>query len=1093
MESAERVDDLDLLNKLAITFEHLPPSQVPPRLQKDYDYCTTNSEQILSNLFDRCDISNKSLLSALLNLMLSYGSFRIAQITYHIESDRDEVENDLRYTPIIAKTKWYDMTPLLPPAGTIGWKALLIHTSVKDPDQMDLVKTRLRLLNQKLQFHAIISQLDRFRNQHETIKKNGLKVAEKLAEQVFDSANDDEEVVDLDAFQFNLMSEFVDEIQLAALIEALIKARLKTNLPPELTSRQEVSAKKLTYLMGECLMNRANLQETFVIKLIEQLRANLIRRKRRLSHGGEEEEVKFTLENVLDNIMAGSDPIDVISGAGKIRLSSKNLQRVYVEQWIKLLMEISKGMTLTPKSSVMIALTLSVLLVSASAILDRSLNTELSLSLAIVVDATTQRKLDKFFKICGPKFLIELTKQLTENTELLDNFDTPVMRFYRSYFARYMRHSTLRGYVKDCEKFSQFIEFICDKTISKSKSHILEYIFLCELSEFLDSLGARAGNKIIQLYVDYGKVISKKLYKFIKHRPFKLSGTESCDMHIENSTNGGNGSKKTSISLQVQAVVIDALVCIIKIAVNRNEQQLLDTYGELMLNLYNLVCCRFEELVRNAWLGRRCEHKAVDPHLHRLINLYSSHKSVIEPYLFYDLNAKICESLFQVKIETHGSDQTTTDGDSKEKKVAIYEDLKRKLDSVAEKSTLVYQTYINGQYSTVTNQTISQVNRIGCEDVCYKHYLDHLITISEVLTILSQNCDLELYDSVLNRVVHQLETCDALDHPKVLFLFFVLESMIPKQIDKDIEKTNSFKRAAITSGFYLIRIAKSVELGPSVISFTNAGTHKSIGGIQCCTYSHCMRVHALIFDRYPANSTNSLITDAMQLCISSNLTHYAKYSYKLGEFFIQLASSISRLLKAVSMGRRDIVEQAMPVFLSVAALLIRCIILASDRQKLEDQPKLNGHSGAANKSDETDAQEAEVKKRGKLLELQLEHLAHDVGRLLNNLCFLETKLVDYAPHLISTYIKDTQRASCPDFVKKHLDEGMFRIFNLVDSFQKERQEQVVEDGTQRKTTAGKASGSLFEMIHARLDQASREIFKDMHDEYNRFHRYLGKC
>lgn len=129
----------------------------------------------------------------------------------------------------------------------------------------------------------------------------------------------------------------------------------------------------------------------------------------------------------------------------------------------------------------------------------------------------------------------------------------------------------------------------------------------------------------------------------------------------------------------------------------------------------------------------------------------------------------------------------------------------------------------------------------------------------------------------------------------------------------------------------------------------------------------------------------------------------------------------------------------------------------------------------------------------KSYEAQLELLAIDLGRTLNNLSCLKVKLVDYAPHLISAYIKDVQRAACPDFVKLHLDEGVYRIFNLVDAHQRARQEEVIEAGVQRKTNAGRASGSLFEMIHTRLDQASREIFRDMHENYNRFHRYVGKC
>lgn len=1087
LEIAERVGEPEVLNKLALIFEHLPP-QVAPRLQKNYDHCATKSDKILGNLFDKVDISDKTLLNVLLKLLLAYGNFRTAQITYHIESYRDEIEPDLRFTPIITKTKWYDLTPLLPPAETIGWKALLIHSSLKDPDQVDLIQTCSKLLVQKLHFYAIISQIDRFHTQQEAIKKNGLRVAEKMAERVFDSANDDQEVVDLDAFQFNLILNFMEEVQSAALVEAIVIACLKSNLAPQLEAKQDICRRKLTGLIRECLVNRPNLQEIFVIKLIEQLKCNLVRRKRRHSVEAKDEEITFTLESIFGDIIAGANPVQLIGKSGDIKLSTKNLHKGYLEQWITLLHNVSTKQTLTPRSSAILVITLSVLLVSTSNIINQDLINEMSLMLAKVIGVTSQKKLDRFFKLCGPAYLSELTRQLAMSTELLEHFETPVMRFYRSYFARYMRHSTIRGYQKDAEKFSEIINFICEKTISKNKSHILEYIFLCELSDFLDGLGSKGGNKLTQLYVEYGKTISKKLYKFMKHRAF-AEPDEDCDEMTTNCrANGDNGSEQSPVNNRVQTIVIDALVCIIKIAVNRKEQQMLDTYGELMLKLFNLMCSRIDELVQSTRLGRHNDHKAVDPHLHRLMDLYSKHKSVIEPYLCYDLNERICEIILVRKVDNINS----TEDDSKEKKVALYEDLKSKLESIAAKDTLFYQTIINSQFATVVDQTISRKSLAEREEVCYKHYVDHMITISEVWRILFQNCDQKMYDAILDNVVKQFETCDALHHPQVLSLFYLLESLIPEQVEKNLEKSNSFKRAFPTIGCCLIRVAKSVELGPSIISFSNAGTHKSGDGIQCCTYSHCIRIYALIFDRFPATFTNSLITDAMQICISSNLMRYAKYSIKLHRFFIELASSIARLLKAVCMGKRDVVEQAMPVFLSVFSLLIRCIILASDQKKLDDRHEEIGHGFDSNGIDKTCKKQA-IEQHFEVYESQLAHLAHDVGRLMNNLCFLETKLVDYATHLISTYIKDTQRASCPDFVKKHLDEGLFRIFNLVDSYQKERQDRVIEAGVQRKTTAGKASGSLFEMIHARLDQASREIFKDMHDEYNRFHRYLGKC
>jgi hypothetical protein len=1090
LESAERIDGAEILDKLEYVFEHLP-IQTAPRLQRDLDSCTTRSDQILGTLFDKLDISDKRLLNSLMRLLLAYGNFRLALITYHIETARDEMEPDTRHTPLLVKAKWYDLTPLLPPAGAITWKSLLIHGLVKDPDHPTLRDTCFQLLVQKLHFYASINHIERFQKQRELIQSNGQRVAEKISESIFDAANDDQDVVMLDPFTYNLLIPFINADQHEALLEALVIARFKSELPIGLEELQKISNIRLDQVIDKCIMNSPILQETLFKKLIEQLKCNIIRRKRRHSVESDGETV-IILESVLSDIINSLNSTEILRKLPSIHVTSKGLQRPYLAKWVRFINTIITKKTLTPKSATFILNTCSTLLITCSKLLDEDVNSELCLLLAKTIDVTGRRKLDKLFQSCNPNYLLELTKLYADSTELLNEFENPLLRFYRSYFGRHMRLCTARHFQKDAEKFGLFIEFICDRTIGKSKSTVLGYIYLCELSEFLENIKIKG--KLTDLYVKYGLSISEKLYSFIKKRPFTKQ-TDVDEIMDVSQTNGIDGDHKSEkpVSDQVQTIVIDALVCILRIAIGCKEQTMLDTYGELMLKLYNHMACRLGELIDGTRAGSLCKSEPIDSNLHRLISLYVAHRGTIEPYLCYDLNKNICERLL---VHDNANSEPEEKIEAHNKRKSVYSDIKSKLELMQEKEELVYQTIINRQYTSVVDQNLGQVYDVANEESCGERYLGHIRMMTEVLAIALNNCDLETYKKVLLNIVKQFECCDALDHPRVLNLLHVLATLIPRHIEKDTKKADLFKKTFPIIGCCLIRLVKTVELGPSVLSFSNPGTHKSSGSVQCCIYSNCIRIYNLIFSRFPPTFTNPLITEAMQICVSANLIRYARYSAKLYRYFVQLASAIGNLLKSVCMGKRDIVEQAMPIFLSVFSLLIRCIILASDRERLEDMPKhhINGFSCEGDSSKKLKANgKGKVEEQCQFYEFQLECLSRDVGRLMNNLCLLETKLVDYAPHLISTYVKDTQRASCPDFVKKHLDEGIFRIFNLVDSYQKDRLEQVTEAGDQRKTTAGRASGSMFDMIHARLDQASREIFKDMHENYNRFHRYLGKC
>ena len=1081
LETADKVAE-DVLLELARLLEH-PPTQTAPRLQKDYQNCATKSEQILGTLFDKIDLSDKQMLNSLLQLHVAYGNFRIAQITYHIENPRDALDVHMSYTPVIAKLKWYDLTPLLPTAGTFGWKHILIHGLVLEERQ--LFRTSLKLLTQKLHFYAIISTLDRFRQSLDIIQKNGETVSEKIIEKVLDFANDDEELIGMNTLLFNLLLTFTNDLQKAAIMEAIVQDRFKSRLVhnPQLSSSTTIF--KLQILISECIMDKADLQEVFIAKLLNHLKCNIIRRKRRHSVEASEENLCVTLEGLISEIVNDADPVELLKKTGEVEVSSKRLQKVYVSQWVQFLNLITMKRTLTPRSSIMILSTCSLLIVTTAEVVSLELLEELSTLITSSIDNTGQRKIDKFFKTCGSEFLLKFTELLSKKNGFLDDFNTPIGKFYRAYFGRHMRYCAMRGYMKGAEESEIFVTNICDKSLDYDKSHVIKCIYLSELAEIMESLKNRGANKWIEIYTGYTQTLSKRLHKFIKrHSFFKKSAEE---------TTNGNSKQEDSHN-----TVIDSLVCILKISIDHKAQDILDDYGDLMMKLYNLMCTRFNYLVEKIKTGSPTSKSALDTQFLRLMNLYVEYRTMIEPYLCYDINAKITDILLFEKSLTF----EIQGGKCANQKKIIYNELKTKLENLQERSekfSNVFQTVINRQYNSIVDQNLGHGGDIKKEDPCIRKLLSSMKTVGEVSNMLLNHCDLELYDKVLDNIVGDLESCNALDHPRILYSFLILESLIPKQTI-ETARFESFKEILPRLSCSLIRISKFVELGPSIHSFTRPGSHKSSIGIQCCMYTNCIKIYTLIFSKYPSKATNNLITDAMQMCVSSNLAKYARCSNKTHMFFIQLASAIASLLKAICIGRKeeDILRSSMPIYLSVFSLLMRCIILASDRQKLIELQPSQKNNNIVDSVDQNgiDSEENEIGADDdvcKVYEAHLECLARDVGRMLNNLSFLEVKLVDYAPHLISTYVRDTQRTSCPDFIKKHLDEGIFRIFNLVDAHQKSRQEELIGTGNQRKTTAGHASGSLFEMIHVRLDQASREIFRNMHDNYNRFHRYLGKC
>lgn len=1072
LESKTDTNNPKNFEDFAILLEHLSPITAP-RLQKEYESCTTRSHQVLGELFDHIDLSNKPLLCSFLRLLRSFGYYRIAQITNHVQGPGDNLNSDLIYLPTIEKSKWHDVCPILPAAGTITWKSIMNHGLVKDEKEM--MQVCIQLLTQKLHFYSIISLMEYFQDSLPIIRRNGEKVVTKLFELIRDIAYDDDSMIGLDSALFNLLIPFANQDQQAAIIDATVQDLFKPHLLLKPIREEEIE--EIYELIANCIMVKSNLQDILVAKLLEHLTHNGIRRKRRHSVESIQDNEDETLESLLNQINNGEKLNELLPKMSVIKVSSKSLQTNYISYWVQVLDRILSCRVVTANSALKIIASVTSLLVVTSQILNPDLIERLSSIMANATNYTSQTT--KLLAGLDHNTIIELTKVLSE-TSLFFTFDAPILLFYKSYIRRCC---ACRGKI-EAEKLSAFVTFICDKSLNKDTSHILQFIYLSQIANFY------GGSKIPETNLNGVKTCSKKLHKFIKKK-IKLQHFAEDGSLVDSSEEIFADTGKT--------IAIDAFASILRIAFDQKDQEILDSYGDLLLNLYGSVLSRIRTLIDSVSVGKTELQIPIDSQLSRLLSLYLRHRDMIQVYLDFDLVQSIISSIILGQPTTLNgfSGSVNTKGNKK----IVYNRIKTKLEELgqrAEKSRDVYQTIINKQYTSAIDQTIGSTGDIQREKTCFDGYFHQIKTLGDFLVILlahhHANNQIDSYRRILNSTIDSLEHCDPLDHPKVLFLFLMLESLIPKDSrTKDSQTSAAFKEVIPKISCSLIRISKSVELGPSIHVFTRSGSHKSNRGIQCCTYANCIKIYTLIFQSYPAKVTGPYISDAMQICISSNLIQYSKNSTRLYKFFIHLASSISGLLKSICAGRKDeeILQSSMPVFLSVFSHLIRCLILASDRRKLEDLPKIhqNGFSSENYGEDEKIAPLAMCES----YEAQLKLLAIDIARALNTLSSLKIKMVDFAPHLISTYIKDIQRAACPDYIKLHLNEGIFRIFNLIDAHQKERREGIIEAGVQRKTVAGRASGSLFEMIHSRLDQASREIFKDMHDNYSRFHRYLGKC
>lgn len=1093
-DDADTINEEETLSQLDQLFKHLTP-QAAVRHQIEIENCTIKTNELIPQLFKHIHCSDRPIYSKFLSVLLSYGYFRIAQITYHNAPQlMDPIHAvDSIYLPILTKVKWYNLEPLLPDNDELSWKGVLNSGLVME--EKLLLDVCFKLLTLKLHFYCIIMNLQQFQGQKELCIKNGRKVACKLLEIIRDVAfNEEIYFIGIDTQLFNLMQPFFHETQSSSFIEAIVENLFKpcnSQTHNDLLHANEIT--NIHQMIKECMLDKTQHQEMLVTNLIQHLKCNLIRRKRRHSMESEENG-NISIESLLASLNNNEiDPKSLIASTEHVEISSKILQSNYLKNWINIVSITCKHALLTPTCASKLLAACSILLISISDVTYPDLINELSELTARVLDSTSRAKYDKLFNIYDQSFLIEFTKLIDQKTNLLSEFNSPVQQLYRSYFNKYFLNTILKN--SDLDKLSQFVEFICDGSLKKNSSRLLQFVCIRELANHVEMFHNRLGKKNISTSCQWAKICGRKLYKFIKHRS-----------HFRSVSNGAIDSQSDDHDMSLEQsfiedqevshqVAIHSLVSLLRISIQLNDKEVLDIYSDILLRLFNNMTERVKRIAAIVKSGTHEPCQPLDNHLARLLLLYIKHKNAVKDYLNYELVDVLSTSLLidsETQIVTDNEQQI----DPSTLKKTLYNQIKSNLEKIYENASKnnsnAYQTIINQQYNLASDEAIGSIGDINREKPCGYHCSKQTSILADLSTIIINNCSLDMQSQFMGKIVESIETLNPLDHPLVLYSFLILRSFSSKHSPRSGKSLETFKQLLPRISCGLIRISKSVELGPSIHAFKNPGSHLSNRSAQCCTYSNCIDIYTQLFDTYPPKITNHLITDALQMVVSSNLSVYAKLKSHLAKYFLQLAFSISRLLKSLCLGTKDdnVIKSSMAIFLSVLSHTIRCLIIASDETRTSQTIRVNG----CNQEDEGEEGGEEcLKKINNQFEADLELLAIDIARTLNNLSFLRVRLIEYAPHLISSYIKDTQKCACPENIKSRLDEGVFRIFNLVDAHQRERQNEIVQKGVQRKTIAGKATGSLFEMIHARLDQASREIFRDLHTNYSKFHRYLGKC
>lgn len=1072
-----KTSDYKVITKLTKLCEHLPP-QPTPRFVESFENCTQKTSKILTELVDKIELSNKKTLKQLLKLFKSFGYFRISQITYFIGSTNEETEP--LYRPRINSSKWYSLQPLLPEAGTIGWKSLLAHCLVRE--ESDLFSCSVQLLLQKLHFGSILNSLEAFRFERPIIKKMCSKVAEKIIVICKDTAYEDGAVLKLDSFVISLLLENSKDHQV--IVEIVLEELFKPTLSGGYFETRDIS--HLTKIIQDCFMDQPGLQENVLSGLTSHLKLNLIRRKRRRSTvediPSDHRNFEDTLMEYLKNVTFNSTSFEPDTPMPELEVKQKDIQLSYLDYWLDLVILSLESSVLTAKSSeIVLTTSLSLFFSVLSYVTDTTANKMIRVIIA-AIENTRPEFLDAFFELIQSNIILFITKKIADTEELKKFSPQSVQNLYKTIF-RSSLSSILAGHQKTVEQISSFINFVHGKSIKKDLATIIGSVIILEFGSCMQQDRFSRRSDICEFFNTCIKKCNKRVKRFIrKHTAFKTNLFEttihddSMIMDITSESNEGDDIEESKLAMHV-------LVNIINLSVRQNDAEMLDEYSDYIVDVLNYLDHRLRTIITELVILGKVTVNSIDPYLSRLLNIYIQSKPKIVPFFPKDL----ISSLIDI-FATFRTDQVDITEGKKLRKVSklIVSSMKQTLQSFDDdqKCDDYSANIINRQYLSIVEPIIVTTSESTKEKFCMTS-LEFEKNLDNLLALLFSNCKDEDYVKVCETIVNELEICDATDHNKVIYITSILAALA-SELGNTANSGYKYYESRLNSiSCNLVRIIKSLDLGPSIHAYKNVGSHKSTSTIQCCTSIACMNLYTHLCTIFSGNQHSSVLTDAIYMLTSSNLQKCSS-NLDLRWSFVRLSHASINLLKSTCLGKRkdNSLVASLSVFLTALSTISNTLISASDIRKLEMLCDTESFIDLKLTNDNV------VERR--MYEKYLKLIAIEVARLLNHVSTLRVKLIEFAPYVIADYVQNIQQAPCLDTVRQSLDEGIYRIFNLVDAHQNERKVEIKQNGVQRQTQAAKTGTSLFSMIHARLDQASREILQDMYDNYKKFYKYKSK-
>lgn len=195
----------------------------------------------------------------------------------------------------------------------------------------------------------------------------------------------------------------------------------------------------------------------------------------------------------------------------------------------------------------------------------------------------------------------------------------------------------------------------------------------------------------------------------------------------------------------------------------------------------------------------------------------------------------------------------------------------------------------------------------------------------------------------------------------------------------------------------------------------------------------------MILHQFKKQLSSEQLSLSYQFCIETNLIRFNNQNFI--NSFAHLFQGVYNVLNETILQHLNIVINSLPTFNLIIQNMIMYLIMNSD------QDTFTSYDGA--------------------IQIQLENCAQSMDRLLTQLAIeLPQQYSLYAPHLIAFYCYQIQTVTIHPLVRRHLISGLNRVINLLGQNQ-------------------------IEMIHCRLNQAGREIFKVMYENYENYYKFKG--